>query len=68
MARYVIYRRVRPDPEWGDPYLSIPAGAPSYLYDDTAIEVGFIYEYAISAQDCTPTLSALSSPVQILVM
>ncbi len=68
VSRYVIYRRLTTDLEWGDPYLSIPAGAPTYVYDDTAVEIGFSYEYAISAQDCTPTLSALSSPVQILVM
>ncbi|GMR14327.1 MAG: hypothetical protein BMS9Abin29_2576 [Gemmatimonadota bacterium] len=68
VVRYVIYRRLTTDPEWGDPYLSIPAGAPLYVYDDTSIEIGSSYEYAISAQDCTPTLSGLSSPVQILVM
>lgn len=67
VVRYVIFRRLSTGSEWGDPYLSIPAGAPTYVYDDTAIEVGFTYEYAISAQDCTPTLSALSDPVQILV-
>ena len=67
VVRYVIFRRLSTDPEWGDPHLSIPAGALSYVYDDTAIEVGASYEYAVSAQDCTPTLSLLSDPVPITV-
>ena len=68
VVRYVIFRRLSTDPDWGDPYLSIPAGAASYIYDDTAIQLGVTYAYAISAQDCTPTLSRLSAPVEISVI
>jgi hypothetical protein len=60
VARYVIYRQATPiTTDWGDPYLSIPAGFASYQQDDAAVASGFTYQYAIAAQDCTPMLSTL---------
>ncbi|MGH7674002.1 MAG: prepilin-type N-terminal cleavage/methylation domain-containing protein [Gemmatimonadales bacterium] len=61
VVRYVIYRRLNAVPDWGDPYLSIPAGSPSYLYDDAQLTSGATYHYALAAQDCTPSLSTLST-------
>jgi hypothetical protein len=57
VVRYVLWRRVSGWPDWGDPYVSIPAGAASYLYFDTALEPGVTYEFALAAQDCTPSVS-----------
>jgi prepilin-type N-terminal cleavage/methylation domain-containing protein len=54
---YTIWRRIAANPDWGDPYLSIPAGLPNYVYDDFAVTPGDIYYYAIAVQDCTPSLS-----------
>lgn len=60
VVRYVIWRRLQSAAEWGDPYLSIPAGNPTYVYTDAAVTGGQTYVYAVAAQDCTPTLSPLS--------
>ena len=67
VVRYMIWRREVGDPSWGDPYLAIPAGASSYSYEDADVDAGTIYQYALAAQDCTPTLSTLQSsgPVSI---
>ena len=68
VIRYVLYRRDVPNNgTWGDPFLSIPAGAASYTYEDATVEVGGTYQYAHSAQDCTPSLSPLSPVQQITV-
>lgn len=61
VVRYVIWRRLQATAVWGDPYLSIPAGSVSYVYDDAAVTPGQTYMYALAAQDCTPSQSALST-------
>lgn len=61
VVRYVIWRRKTTDPDWGEPYLSIPAGTPSYEYTDAAVTSGASYRYALAAQDCTPSLSGLAT-------
>ena len=61
VVRYVLWRRLTSEPDWGDPYLSIPAGNPNYTYDDTAVITGDRYLYALAAQDCTPSLSTLAT-------
>jgi hypothetical protein len=64
---YVIWRRVLGDPEWGTPYLSIPAGQASYIYQDVDVTSGTTYEYALAAQDCTPLASVLTQSAPVLV-
>jgi prepilin-type N-terminal cleavage/methylation domain-containing protein len=56
---YVIWRREAGSTDWGEPYRAIPAGASPYSHQDAAIESGKTYEYALAAQDCTPSLSSL---------
>jgi hypothetical protein len=60
VVRYVLWRRVNAQADWGDPYLSIPSGNPNYVYSDAAVTTGNSYLYALAAQDCTPQLSTLS--------
>lgn len=68
VARYVIYRQTTPvTSDWGDPYLSIPAGLASYQYDDVAVVSGQTYAYALAAQDCTPMLSTLEQSPLVIV-
>lgn len=60
IIRYVLYRRI-PGNTWGDPYASIASGGvASYLFSDLNIVSGTDYEYALEAQDCTPSLSTRS--------
>jgi prepilin-type N-terminal cleavage/methylation domain-containing protein len=68
VARYVIYRQTLPiGTDWGDPFLSIPAGLPNYQHDDQTVQSGQTYEYAIAAQDCTPMLSSLEESGLVVV-
>ena len=61
VVRYVLWRRPGGGADWGTPYLSIPAGQPSYSYVDATVTSGDDYEYALAAQDCTPSLSSLAT-------
>ncbi len=67
VVRYVIWRRDAAAPDWGDPYLSIPTGNPSYVYTDAAVQSGDQFFYQVAAQDCTPSLSgmAIAGPVVV---
>jgi len=67
VVRYLLWRRPAGGGNWGDPYLSIPAGNTTYIYEDAGVEPGHVYDYAISAQDCTPTVSDQSPSVTVAV-
>lgn len=60
VVRYVIWRREAGATGWGDPFRAIPAGLTAYTYQDATVEPGKTYQYALAAQDCTPTLSPLA--------
>lgn len=60
VLRYVIWRREVGDPLWGDPLRSIPSGEPTYEIRDRQVTSGANYQYALAAQDCTPSLSQRS--------
>jgi prepilin-type N-terminal cleavage/methylation domain-containing protein len=64
---YVVWRRLLGAADWDVPYVSFPAGQANYTYVDLAVTSGDTYEYALAAQDCTPTLSqlAISAPVAV---
>ena len=64
---YTVWRRAAADLTWGDPYLSIPAGNPSYNYSDQSVTAGETYTYAVAAKDCTPSVSSqeVSAPVVV---
>ena len=67
VVQYVIWRKRITDLTWGTPYLSLPAGSPTYLYDDAAVTSGATYQYQLAAADCTPSSSptTTSAPVTI---
>jgi prepilin-type N-terminal cleavage/methylation domain-containing protein len=67
VVRYVIWRRVAGSTDWGEPFLAIPAGEATYSFEDGDVVPGTSYEYALAAQDCTPSLSPLTTagPVAI---
>jgi len=60
VIRYVIWRRDGGAGAWGDPVASIAAGASPYVYSDAEVLSGLSYQYAVAAQDCTPSLSTWS--------
>jgi len=65
IVRYIIWRRTSTAADWGNPFVSVPAGRSTYLFDDNSVVsgLGVTYYYRLTAQDCTPQLSemALSS-------
>jgi prepilin-type N-terminal cleavage/methylation domain-containing protein len=69
VVRYVIWRRDVADPDWSDPLTSVPAaGQANYSYTDAQDLVqGTSYEYRLSAQDCTPRLSASATSNQVQI-
>jgi type II secretory pathway pseudopilin PulG len=65
---YAVYRRLFGAVDWGEPLTNVPgAGVSSLQYTDNTIAAATRYEYAISALDCTPAPSALTSAISILV-
>lgn len=67
VVRYVLWRRETGTTSWGDPYRAIPAGASSYSYQDAAVTPSKSYDYALAAQDCTPTLSTLTTTGPVII-
>lgn len=67
VVRYVIWRREAGATGWGDPFVAIPAGQPNYSYEDATVSPGKAYEYALAAQDCTPSLSGLVSAGPVVI-
>jgi type II secretory pathway pseudopilin PulG len=57
IMRYVIWRRLASDPTWNAPFSSMPNGQLSYTFVDLTAPDGVAVEYAVSAQDCTPSFS-----------
>lgn len=66
VIRYVLWKRVNGAP-WADPFLSIPAGESAYTFLDTAVQSGQQVQYALAAQDCTPSLSPRSPGATVVV-
>jgi hypothetical protein len=67
VERYVIWRRMSPSTDWGDPLVTVPAGDTLYVYDDFGLLPGETYRYAVAAQDCTPTISGLRESADIVI-
>jgi prepilin-type N-terminal cleavage/methylation domain-containing protein len=65
VVRYVIWRKLITDPTWGEPYLSLPPGMPTYLYTDRDVTPGAKYAYGLAAQDCTPLNSNLVASAEV---
>lgn len=61
VVSYVIWRRLVTDPLWNEPLASVPAGPTSPSFADQTAIPGTAYTYAVAAQDCTPSLSTMST-------
>ena len=67
VVQYVIWRKRITDLTWGTPYLSFPAGSPTYLYDDAAVTSGATYQYQLAAADCTPSSSPTTTSAAVTI-
>jgi prepilin-type N-terminal cleavage/methylation domain-containing protein len=61
VERYSIFKRASGAAAFGEPLASIPAGSATYSFVDPSVEHGESYVYGITAQDCTPMVSSMSS-------
>lgn len=66
VLRYLVWRRTGGG-DMGQPYITVPAGADSYLLNDRDVVPGTSYQYLLAAQDCTPTLSSLATSVTVTI-
>jgi hypothetical protein len=57
IMRYIVWRRLATDSTWNAPFASVPNGQLSYSLVDLTAPDTIGVEYAISAQDCTPSFS-----------
>jgi type II secretory pathway pseudopilin PulG len=67
VERYALFRRLSGSTDWGEPFASVPGGLATYTYDDLAVNTGEAWEYALIAQDCTPSSSSVSTVGPILI-
>ena len=61
IVSYLIWRRPSGTTDWGPPFISVPAGnPPTYNFQrwfrSRQADTTTYWEYAIAAQDCTPSL------------
>jgi prepilin-type N-terminal cleavage/methylation domain-containing protein len=57
IMRYIVWRRLATDSTWNAPFTSEPNGQLSYTFVDLTAPDTIGVEYAVSAQDCTPSFS-----------
>lgn len=62
VQNYIIWRRLNGATTWGEPIATVPAGDPTPTYNDPTVQpnVGQTWQYAVAAQDCTPSFSTQS--------
>jgi prepilin-type N-terminal cleavage/methylation domain-containing protein len=63
---YIIWRRLLGATTWDEPLGSVPAGSASPSYADQTALPGTAYQYAVAAQDCTPSLSTMATATPAL--
>ncbi|HQR19055.1 MAG TPA: prepilin-type N-terminal cleavage/methylation domain-containing protein [Gemmatimonadales bacterium] len=61
VVAYIIWRRLLSETTWDEPLAAVPAGAANPSFADQTANPGTQYTYAVAAQDCTPTLSTMST-------
>lgn len=61
VVAYIIWRRLLSETTWDEPLAAVPAGATNPSFADQTAVPGTQYTYAVAAQDCTPTLSTMST-------
>jgi type II secretory pathway pseudopilin PulG len=66
VERYSIFKRLTTG-AFGEPLASIPAGSATYAFKDMAVEPGETYVYGVTAQDCTPSVSSMSSSGSVTI-
>jgi hypothetical protein len=66
VERYALFKRPFGAGVWGEPFMSVGAGTPTYSFDDTGIASGS-WEYGVLAQDCSPANSSMVSAPTVTI-
>jgi hypothetical protein len=66
VERYSIFKRLSAE-GFGEPMASIPAGSTTYSFTDRDVTPGDQLVYGITAQDCTPSVSSMSSSSAVTI-
>ena len=66
VERYMVFKRLVGDPDWGEPRASLSASQPAYTFDDADLHSG-TWVWAVIAQDCSPSNSSLTSTNTITI-
>lgn len=67
VERYILYRRPAAAAAFTEAFATIPAGNTAYTYTDTDVRSGESWIYGVSAQDCTPSNSAIGATFAVTV-
>ncbi len=57
VERYMVFKKLSTDVDWGEPIADVAASGPSFTLDDTDLHPG-IWSWAVVAQDCSPANSS----------
>lgn len=66
VERYAIFRRLS-TATFDVPFASVPAGQANYSFTDTDLVSGASYVYGVTALDCTPLPSPMSSTSTVVI-
>lgn len=68
VERYALFRRPGGAvAALDEPFASIPAGSASYSFTDTNVRTGESWQYGVAVQDCTPTLSSVTTAAAVTI-
>lgn len=67
VERYALYRRSAAAAAFEEPMSSVPAGEAAYSYADFAVTPGEEYVYGVTAQDCSPAMSAMAMAPSVII-
>jgi len=68
VERYALFRRPAGSAGTADEaFASVPMGATTYSFVDTDVRTGEQWVYGVAAQDCTPTLSSVTSAPAVII-
>lgn len=67
VERYAIFRRADSQAAFTDAIASVPAGSASYTFYDRLVHSGDLWEYGVTAQDCTPRSSPMGGTTKITI-
>ena len=67
VMRYIVWKRDHGAADWGPPLAVVAAGLATYEYADDQVLPGNAYDYALAAEDCTPSDSPQTLASNVIV-